>query len=645
VLTIRDLVAGRDGTIRALEIEALSFAGQSAGQRQIYWVDELALAPGSAQDGYGDVWKWIAADAGRLATYGQADIWELAQAARMMQPGDAVQDLRVQLGASWLGRYSDYEALMSGALAEGQTLAWSDDALTGDDGRDALFGRAGDDLLQGAGGTLTGTANINATGNERDNVLRGNSGKNILDGAGGSDTVVFTGKQSDYTFMSAGGVIYAGDTKKRDGVSQLKNIEYVRFEETDVTLEISALRVPSALDYIASYTDLITAFGASEARGAAHYWDYGYQEGRTVAFDGFTYIAAYADLMAAFGANEAAGAQHYIRYGRNEIAARTRASAVQETPVTLATGQSRVKVSPLARDIQVGTAGDDSLAGGAADDGLFGLAGDDTLEGGAGVDRLSGGAGNDRLDGGSGADQMIGDAGNDTYVVDNEGDVIVELADQGVDTVEVGEGNYTLGANLENATYTGTAWYGLTGNGLDNVLTGNEGWNSLDAKAGKDKLYGAAGNDSLRGGLGEDTLAGGEGIDTYLFGRGDGKDTILDLEANTSEDILQFDFTGTARVDFNQLWFSRDHADLKITVMGTMDEVKVSDWYGANHNHRLGSIVAGKGEEGVKNALINTDVQRLVDAMAGITPPASATSWAGSGLSSAQQIQLMGVWS
>ena len=39
--------------------------------------------------------------------------------------------------------------------------------------------------------TLTGTANINATGNALDNVLIGNSGDNMLTGLDGNDTFVF----------------------------------------------------------------------------------------------------------------------------------------------------------------------------------------------------------------------------------------------------------------------------------------------------------------------------------------------------------------------------------------------------------------------------------------------------------------------
>jgi Ca2+-binding RTX toxin-like protein len=57
-----------------------------------------------------------------------------------------------------------------------------------------------------------------------------------------------------------------------------------------------------------------------------------------------------------------------------------------------------------------------------------------------------------------------------------------------------------------------------------------------------------------------------------------------------------------------------------------------------------GGAGADQMAEGVQSTLISTDVARLVDAMASMAPPTSATSWAG--LSSTQQTQLqaLAVW-
>ena len=109
---------------------------------------------------------------------------------------------------------------------------------------------------------------------------------------------------------------------------------------------------------------------------------------------------------------------------------------------------------------------------------------------------LTGTAGNNILDGGAGYDILAGGRGNDTYIVDSTYDSIIENANEGTDTVKSFV-NWTLGANLENLTLTGTGNLSGTGNELDNVITGNSGNNSLYGGGGNDKLYGMAGDDNL----------------------------------------------------------------------------------------------------------------------------------------------------
>ncbi|MBJ2347402.1 M10 family metallopeptidase C-terminal domain-containing protein, partial [Pseudomonas sp. HB05] len=111
--------------------------------------------------------------------------------------------------------------------------------------------------------------------------------------------------------------------------------------------------------------------------------------------------------------------------------------------------------------------------------------------------RITGTLGANVLDGGAGIDTLVGGTGNDTYVVDNLKDVISEtstLASE-IDTVRASL-TWSLGANLENLTLTGTANLNGSGNALNNVLTGNAGNNLLDGLAGRDTLVGGAGNDT-----------------------------------------------------------------------------------------------------------------------------------------------------
>lgn len=170
----------------------------------------------------------------------------------------------------------------------------------------------------------------------------------------------------------------------------------------------------------------------------------------------------------------------------------------------------------LGSDILTGGQGNDVMSGGDGVDMLVGESGDDQLLGGAGNDYLFGDEGNDYLDGGLGSDLLAGGEGNDVYRIDNSSDVVVEDADQGIDTLESAI-NINLADNfdnIENITLIGSA-ENAVGNQLDNLLTGNALANLLQGLSGNDLLIGNAGNDVLDGGAGADTMQGGEGNDLY----------------------------------------------------------------------------------------------------------------------------------
>lgn len=104
----------------------------------------------------------------------------------------------------------------------------------------------------------------------------------------------------------------------------------------------------------------------------------------------------------------------------------------------------------------------------------------------------------------TGEDTLKGGKGNDTYLVNSAGDKIIELLNEGTDTVKSSI-TYKLTDNVENLTLTGAEKTKGLGNNLNNSITGNSASNILIGYDGNDKLNGGAGADSMYGGLGNDT--------------------------------------------------------------------------------------------------------------------------------------------
>lgn len=250
-----------------------------------------------------------------------------------------------------------------------------DDLLDGGTGADIMTGGAGNDryvldnvgdvVIEDVGGgmdtvassitytlgdnlenlILTGSAAIDGTGNAGDNLIVGNAGRNVLSGGAGNDTIVVGG--GDANKASAGGFdkVDGGDgidTLILGGVQSDYHL-LVAGERTFMVTEYGATEVAGieqgaiggmataswsslmqdtakfdGLAYIAGYSDLRAAFGTDAAAGERHFLEYGFAEGRALAFNALDYIASYSDLRAAFNANETAGARHFIQYGAAE---------------------------------------------------------------------------------------------------------------------------------------------------------------------------------------------------------------------------------------------------------------------------------------------------------------------------------------
>ncbi|WP_375739226.1 peroxidase family protein [Pseudomonas boanensis] len=175
--------------------------------------------------------------------------------------------------------------------------------------------------------------------------------------------------------------------------------------------------------------------------------------------------------------------------------------------------------------VEAGSAGHDTVSTslgsytlGANVEGLFfGGSGNFVGTGNALNNVIVGGAGNDVLIGGAGADTLAGGQGNDGYNVDNVGDVVIEAAGGGQDSLVTTLASYTLGANIENLTYDGTGNFTGRGNALNNTLVGG---------SGNDVLIGGGGADTMSGGLGNDVYEVTDAGDVVNELSGAGHDTV-----------------------------------------------------------------------------------------------------------------------
>lgn len=247
----------------------------------------------------------------------------------------------------------------------------------------------------------------------------------------------------------------------------------------------------NALEYIASYDDLIAAFGTNEAAATQHYINNGRAEGRTVSFDALQYIASYGDLIAAFHSDANAGASHYINNGRAEgrtVSFDAELYLATQDDLRAAFGNDKMAATKhyidqgfsegrfadmlaggYGNDILNGGAGNDILSGGAGDDKLHGGSGNDHLMGGDGNDQLVGGGGNDHLMGGLGDDVLNGGGGSDTFCFKFTVDYVSPQTFPGF---VVGEGGITgLDGKLQESEFLAQYHDWLTSVGVD--LDGN----------------------------------------------------------------------------------------------------------------------------------------------------------------------------
>ena len=504
----------------------------------------------------------------------------------------------VSSGLDWL---LSFENVIGSAFDD--TLMGNADAniIDGGAGADVMSGAAGDDIyivdnvgdvVTGeAGGVdtvrasvnftlpsgfehlaLTGTAPINGTGNSLANRLTGNDANNVLIGLGGND-ILDGGAGNDRMEGGAYNDTYIVDSAG-DVVIELAG-EGTDTVEASVSYTLGANVEKLVLTGGAALTGTGNTLGNTITGNAASNILYGLEGNDTL--DG----GGGADQM--FGG---AGNDKYIVDHTGDVVTELSGQGTDtvEASVSYTLGANVEKLT---------------LTGMAALSGTGNTLGN-TITGNSGANTLYGMAGNDTLDGGAGADQMFGGTGNDTYVVDDVGDVVVELAGEGTDTVKSSI-SYTLGANVEKLTLTGTADLAGTGNELANTLTGNAGNNHLD---------GGAGNDILDGDKGLDTLVGGLGADKFDF------NAVTDSAVGALRDlVMDFDRSQGDKIDVSTI-------DANTLLTGNQKFVFVADAAFSGTAGELRAVAGGIAGGTLVQVDVNGDgVADMEVGLVGVTAP------------------------
>ncbi|MFJ3371202.1 M10 family metallopeptidase C-terminal domain-containing protein [Pseudomonas sp. NPDC086251] len=342
--------------------------------------------------------------------------------------------------------------------------------------------------------TLVGGANLNGTGNTLNNFITGNAGDNLLDGGLGADVMSGGDGNDTYLVDNIGDVISETSTGGIDTVrTSMSYTLSANVENLMLTGVANINGIGNALDNVITGNDgnnqLNGGAGLDTLIGGKGNDDYGLDQ-----------------------AGELALVQENASEGTDTLFI-TYAATAQTDVVDL----NLSNLQNVENVLLLGT-------------GAFTALGNNLNN------SLTGNSANNVLDGGLGADVMSGGDGNDTYIVDNIGDVISEsntLAG-GIDTVRSSV-SYTLSANLENLTLTGTADLNGIGNAQGNVITGNDG------------------NNQLNGGAGLDTLIGGKGNDDYGLDQA-GELALVQENASEGTDTLFITYAATAQsntVDLN----------------------------------------------------------------------------------------------
>ncbi|WP_297058110.1 calcium-binding protein, partial [Thermosulfurimonas sp.] len=158
------------------------------------------------------------------------------------------------------------------------------------------------------------------------------------------------------------------------------------------------------------------------------------------------------------------------------------------------------------------------------------------------------------------------------------------------------------------------------------ILSGSPYKDMIYGEEGDDQIYGGKGDDFISGGPGNDHLEGGSGKDTYVFGPGDGRDTIQEYDYGQDEDLILFE----KGIEPQDLEFGRSGGSLLINVRDKNLYLIFPQWFRGIRDFRFqfadGTVITPeeitariKGIMGTDadDVLEGTDAGEVIRALAG----------------------------